>query len=176
MPVSPFIRDAKMQRTLELKNAGLYATALALALGLSTFSYAAGDATTPSGDTSTTKTQASEPTGKQKATAIGATSGAVAGAVVGGPIGAVVGGVAGAYVGHEGTDSHGRVSSSTSSRTGDGTVRRAQEALNAKGYNVGTVDGRWGPNTEGAVRSFQEKNGIAASGTLDSPTMSALGI
>jgi putative peptidoglycan binding protein len=165
-----------MERTLKLKNAGLYATALTLALGLSTSSYAAGDTTTPSNDTSTTKSQPSEPTGKQKATAIGATGGAVAGAVVGGPIGAVVGGVAGAYVGHEGTDSHGRVPSSTSSRSSDNNVRRAQEALNAKGYSVGAVDGRWGPNTESAVRSFQEKNGIAASGTLDSATMSALGI
>jgi peptidoglycan hydrolase-like protein with peptidoglycan-binding domain len=33
-----------------------------------------------------------------------------------------------------------------------------------------------GPNTETAIRSFQEKNGIAATGTLDNATQSALGI
>ena len=54
-------------------------------------------------------------------------------------------------------------------------VRKAQVALNDKGYNV-AVDGRMGPNTEGAVRSFQEKNGLAQSGTLDDETLNALGV
>ena len=120
-------------------------------------------------------------TGKEKATAIGATGGAVAGAVVGGPVGAVIGAGVGGYVGHEGTDSKGHVPSSNTTTNandmnGDSTVRRAQEALNSKGYSPGAIDGRLGPNTESAIRSFQEKNGIAATGTLDSATQSALGI
>ena len=149
-------------------------TAVSLALLVST-SYAAGDAATSSTTTPSNKSQTSEPlTGKQKATAIGATTGAVAGAVVGGPVGAVVGAGVGGYVGHEGTDANGRPS--TSSRTTDNTVRKAQVALNDQGYDVGTVDGRWGPNTQSAVRRFQAQKGLPDSGTLDDPTLSALGV
>ena len=148
-------------------------TAISLALVLST-SYAAGDATTSSTETSSTKTPTSEPmTGKQKATAIGATTGAVAGAVVGGPVGAVVGAGIGGIVGHQGTDANGHVSTP---HTTDSTVRSAQAALNDQGYNVGMVDGRWGPNTESAVRRFQAKSGLTESGRLDSSTLSALGV
>jgi peptidoglycan hydrolase-like protein with peptidoglycan-binding domain len=146
--------------------------ALSLALALST-AYAADDSTTSTGTSSTT-TQAPAPmTGKDKATAIGAGSGAVAGAVVGGPIGAVVGAGIGAVVGHEGTDANGHVTTAT--RPSDSTVRSAQTALNDRGYNVG-VDGRWGPNTESAVRSFQAKNGLTENGRLDSATLNALGV
>jgi Putative peptidoglycan binding domain len=150
-----------MEIAMNIKHTLRCTTAISLALALST-AFAAGDAPT------------SEPmTGKQKATAIGATSGAVAGAVVGGPIGAVVGAGIGGYVGHQGTDANGHVSASPGS---DSTVRKAQAALNDQGYGVGKVDGRWGPNTESAVRRFQAKNGIVESGTLDSSTLSALGV
>jgi hypothetical protein len=162
-----------METTMNMKRAVCCTTAISLALVLST-SYAAGDAATPSGQTSSTKSQTSGPmTGKQKATAIGVGTGAVAGAVVGGPIGAVVGAGVGGYVGHEGTDANGHVSGS---HTTDNTIRRAQEALNDQGYNVGRVDGRWGPNTQSAVRRFQAKSGLTESGTLDSSTLSALGV
>ena len=158
---------------MNTKHAIRCTTAISLALVLST-AYAAGDAATSSTEPSSTNTQRSEPlTGKQKATAIGATGGAVAGAVVGGPVGAVVGAGIGGYVGHEGTDANGHVSTSHAS---DSTIRRAQAALNEQGYNVGTVDGRWGPNTQSAVRRFQAKSGLAESGTLDSSTLSALGV
>jgi peptidoglycan hydrolase-like protein with peptidoglycan-binding domain len=158
---------------MNMKSATLCTTALSLAFVLSS-SFAAGDAATVSTETSPTKAQTSEPmTGKQKATAIGATSGAVAGAVVGGPIGAVVGAGIGGYVGHQGTDANGHVSTSN---TSDNTVRRAQAALNDRGYNVGAVDGRFGPNTQSAVRRFQAKSGLTESGTLDSSTLSALGV
>jgi hypothetical protein len=160
-----------METRMKLKTA-ILVSAVSLAVGVST-GRAAGDATTPSNDTSATNGQSSgSMTGKQKATAIGAGTGAVAGAVVGGPVGAVVGAGIGGYVGHEGTDANGHVSTS---RAGDGTVKKAQAALNDKGYSV-VVDGRYGPNTQSAVRSFQEKNGLTASGTLDSSTLSALGV
>jgi hypothetical protein len=158
---------------MNMKNATRYTTALSLALVLSS-SYAAGDAAPSATETSSTKAQTSEPmTGKQKATAIGATSGAVAGAVVGGPIGAVVGAGIGGYVGHQGTDANGHVSTSNAT---DSTVRRAQAALNDRGYDVGVVDGRFGPNTQNAVRRFQAKSGLTESGALDSSTLSALGV
>jgi Putative peptidoglycan binding domain len=150
-----------MEIAMNMKHAVRCTAAISLALALST-AFAAGEATT------------SEPmTGKDKATAIGATSGAVAGAVVGGPIGAVVGAGIGGYVGHQGTDANGHVSTSAAS---DGTVRKAQAALSGQGYDVGKVDGRWGPNTESAVRRFQAKSGLTESGTLDSSTLSALGV
>lgn len=157
-----------MKNTLGFRHAALV-SALGLAFGV-TLAHAAGD--TPA-QTKDTNTQGSM-TGKEKSTAIGAGSGAVAGAVVGGPVGALVGAGIGAYVGHEGTDAHGRVTTSTA-RSGDGTVKKAQAALNDKGYSL-TIDGRYGPSTQNAVRDFQTKNGLTASGTLDDSTMNALGL
>jgi murein L,D-transpeptidase YcbB/YkuD len=150
-----------METAMKIKHGMRCATAVALALALS-ISYAADDAKT------------SQPlTGKQKATAIGAGTGAVAGAVVGGPVGAVVGAGVGGYVGHEGTDANGKVSAAP---TTDGTVRSAQAALNAQGFDAGAVDGQFGPNTQSAVRRFQVERGLPQSGTLDGATLSALGV
>jgi phage tail tape-measure protein len=157
---------------MKMNHAMRYASAISLALVLST-SYAADDKKTTSNDPSMT--------GKEKATAIGATTGAVAGAVVGGPVGAVVGGVVGGVVGNQGTDANGRVTSTdgatrVSSSNQDGTVRNAQAALNQQGYSVGSVDGQWGPNTQSAVRQFQADRGLTQSGTLDAATLAALGV
>jgi len=148
----------------------IFVSAVSLAVA-APMAYAA-DGSTQANDSSTTTN--SQPTGKQKATAIGAGTGAVAGAVVGGPVGALVGAGIGGYVGHEGTDASGHVATSNS-RSGDGTVKKAQAALNDKGYNL-AIDGRYGPSTQNAVRDFQTKNGLTASGTLDDSTMSALGL
>ncbi|MEP7062532.1 MAG: peptidoglycan-binding domain-containing protein [Betaproteobacteria bacterium] len=146
----------------------LVATAVAFAIGTSA-AYANDTQTNANAnDQSSTKM-----TGKQKATAIGAGSGAAAGALVGGPIGAVVGAGVGAVVGHEGTDAKGHVTDSPMHR--DNKVSKAQSALNDKGFNV-AVDGKFGPNTEDAVRSFQDKNGLTATGTLDDATLAALGV
>ena len=53
-------------------------------------------------------------------------------------------------------------------------VSQLQQALNEKGYNVGTVDGQMGPKTKTALRQFQQAQGLSASGQLDSQTMAAL--
>ena len=162
---------------MNTKNGWLYATAVTLALTLST-AYAAGEAKSTSTDGSTTAPL----TGKEKATAIGAASGAVAGAVVGGPVGAVVGAGIGGYVGNQGTDANGKVAPAdrngkvSTTRMRDGTVRNAQLALNEKGYDVGKVDGQFGPSTQSAVRRFQSEKGMAQSGRLDSATLAALGV
>ena len=50
------------------------------------------------------------------------------------------------------------------------------QILVQKGYDVGAVDGRWGPNTETALRQFQEANRLAPTGKLDQQTLSALGV
>ena len=122
----------------------------------------------------------------QKDTTVGATSGAVAGAVVAGPVGAVVGGVGGAVVGHEVGKDHaaqGRPGVTgpnppiaSNSPYSSSTVRNVQQALNAKGFNAGPVDGQWGPGTEFALKQFQTAQGLPATGVLDTRTMTALGV
>jgi peptidoglycan hydrolase-like protein with peptidoglycan-binding domain len=64
----------------------------------------------------------------------------------------------------------------SSTETSSTNTQTSHAALNDQGYNVGTVDGRWGPNSQSAVRRFQAKIGLAESGTLDSSTLSALGV
>jgi uncharacterized membrane protein len=153
-----------------------YTAAISLALAMTNVYAADNNATsTPSASTNSAQPM----TGKEKATAIGAGSGAVAGAVVGGPVGAVVGAGIGAVVGHKGTDANGHVDTNghaSGMKMSDTKVRDAQAALNEKGFSVGSVDGRWGPNTENAVRQFQASKGLTASGQLDAATMSALGV
>jgi hypothetical protein len=179
---SPFTEEDFMGNVSTYKHA-MIAGAVALALGSAGAALAddsTNSKTTPNTAATTTTTDTSSSThmtGKEKATAIGAGSGAAVGAVVGGPVGAVVGAGVGAVVGHEGTDANGNVTGTNKhwSKGGDEQVRKAQTALNDKGFNV-AVDGRMGPNTEGAVRSFQQQNGLVASGTLDDATLNALGV
>lgn len=55
-------------------------------------------------------------------------------------------------------------------------VRALQSALNEKGFAVGAVDGIVGPKTMGAIRDFQSKEGLTATGQPDQQTLKALGI
>jgi len=55
-------------------------------------------------------------------------------------------------------------------------IRRMQEVLIEKGFFHGRVDGRFGPETRRALISFQQREGIEASGRLDERTFAALGI
>jgi photosystem II stability/assembly factor-like uncharacterized protein len=55
-------------------------------------------------------------------------------------------------------------------------VKRAQEALNLAGYNVGTPDGVAGTRTVAALRKFQAAKGIAVTGIIDTATLVALGL
>lgn len=55
------------------------------------------------------------------------------------------------------------------------TIKQAQEKLSAKGHDV-TADGVLGPKTQAAVKEFQQKEGIQASGQLDQETLAALGV
>jgi photosystem II stability/assembly factor-like uncharacterized protein len=56
------------------------------------------------------------------------------------------------------------------------TVRKAQQALNAKGYTVGAPDGRAGGQTLTALKRFQTDRDLPVTGKLDAATLSALGI
>jgi peptidoglycan hydrolase-like protein with peptidoglycan-binding domain len=53
-------------------------------------------------------------------------------------------------------------------------IRELQKILTEKGYNAGTVDGIIGPNTQQALRGFQESQGLAATGKPDQDTLQAL--
>ncbi|HEV2764989.1 MAG TPA: peptidoglycan-binding protein, partial [Pyrinomonadaceae bacterium] len=55
-------------------------------------------------------------------------------------------------------------------------VRRAQEALNVAGYDVGTPDGVAGTRTVAAIRKFQTDKRLPVSGKLDDTTLAALGL
>lgn len=53
-------------------------------------------------------------------------------------------------------------------------VRWAQARLNALGYNSGTPDGIFGPNTDKAVKAFQRANGLSQDGDIGPKTWEKL--
>jgi hypothetical protein len=54
-------------------------------------------------------------------------------------------------------------------------ILRVQQALQQKGFDPGPIDGVLGPITREAVRAYQERYGIPATGELDNQTLYALG-
>jgi peptidoglycan hydrolase-like protein with peptidoglycan-binding domain len=106
---------------------------------------------------------------------IGAASGAVIGAVTGiGPgAGALIGGAVGATAGAVTDSSQVNLGkpvwrNSSGGQSGsaydEGTVRNIQAGLQRLGYDPGPADGRFGPQTEAAIRRFQQDNGLAVDG------------
>ena len=51
---------------------------------------------------------------------------------------------------------------------------KAQILLDRANFSPGTIDGRHGENFVNALRAFQERNGLTASGELDAPTWDKL--
>jgi peptidoglycan hydrolase-like protein with peptidoglycan-binding domain len=51
-----------------------------------------------------------------------------------------------------------------------------QQKLDEQGAGAGKADGIWGPETEDAVRKFQQKKDLPATGRLDLQTLAALGV
>ena len=64
---------------------------------------------------------------------------------------------------------------STAPGVEQGTIKQAQEKLSSKGHDV-QADGVLGPKTQAALKEFQQKEGIQASGRLDQETLAALGV
>lgn len=52
-------------------------------------------------------------------------------------------------------------------------VRKLQQTLNSLGYNL-SVDGQFGPKTQSAVRSYQQKNGLSVDGIVGVNTWNSL--
>jgi hypothetical protein len=55
-------------------------------------------------------------------------------------------------------------------------IRHIQTTLDHKGFNVHRVDGKWGPETEAALKKFQQKQNLQGNGQLDPQTLAALGV
>jgi localization factor PodJL len=55
-------------------------------------------------------------------------------------------------------------------------IGQVQKRLLAAGFNPCAIDGDWGPQTRNALRSFQNTQGIQATGELDEVTLDALGV
>jgi peptidoglycan hydrolase-like protein with peptidoglycan-binding domain len=55
-------------------------------------------------------------------------------------------------------------------------IKQVQQALDQKGFKAGPADGKLGPETEQAIKQFQQKQGLQQTGQLDEQTLSALGI
>jgi peptidoglycan hydrolase-like protein with peptidoglycan-binding domain len=55
-----------------------------------------------------------------------------------------------------------------------GDTKNAQQALQAKGYNPGPIDGVHGPRTSAAIRDFQKAEGLTVTGQLDGDTRARL--
>jgi photosystem II stability/assembly factor-like uncharacterized protein len=61
-------------------------------------------------------------------------------------------------------------------KSSDDTVRRAQQALERAGYEIGTPDGQLGARTVAAIKRFQTDRYLTVSGRLDETTLAALGV
>jgi peptidoglycan hydrolase-like protein with peptidoglycan-binding domain len=55
-------------------------------------------------------------------------------------------------------------------------VRDIQQNLRDQGYDVGQVDGMWGPGTRQALTSFQRDQNLQPSGRINQETLAALGV
>jgi peptidoglycan hydrolase-like protein with peptidoglycan-binding domain len=65
---------------------------------------------------------------------------------------------------------------SYNSNTGNSTLAQVQQDLAQQGYYKGAVDGVMGPETQAAISSYQQANGLAVTGTVDDDVMKSLGL
>ncbi|RYG88055.1 MAG: peptidoglycan-binding protein [Alphaproteobacteria bacterium] len=55
-------------------------------------------------------------------------------------------------------------------------ITRLQQALKARGFSPGDIDGAYGPHTAAAVHAFQLAEGLQADGEAGDATLKALGL
>ena len=78
--------------------------------------------------------------------------------------------------GMQGTPSSQQQAAISPSRLNRTDVRHIQQALDTKGFTTRAIDGRWGPETEAALRKFQQQQNIEGNGQLNHETLAALGV
>ncbi len=54
-------------------------------------------------------------------------------------------------------------------------VKQVQQKLSAEGHQL-SADGQMGPKTQAALKEYQQKNGLQATGQIDQQTLAKLGI
>jgi hypothetical protein len=54
--------------------------------------------------------------------------------------------------------------------------RRVQQRLKVLGFDPGPVDGLWGPESQAALRRYQETYALPVTGEVDRATLTALGL
>jgi peptidoglycan hydrolase-like protein with peptidoglycan-binding domain len=78
------------------------------------------------------------------------------------------------------TQSSARESGSTGQAAASGQssaqTTQIQQALKAKGYDPGKIDGMMSSQTQEALRKFQKENGLQVTGKVDAQTAKALGV
>jgi peptidoglycan hydrolase-like protein with peptidoglycan-binding domain len=67
-------------------------------------------------------------------------------------------------------------SASQSPAVSPAMVQQVQTRLQQAGTYSGRIDGLWGPETEAAVRSYQQQHNLNATGQLDSDTLASLNL
>jgi peptidoglycan hydrolase-like protein with peptidoglycan-binding domain len=55
-------------------------------------------------------------------------------------------------------------------------MRKVEEALQAKGFDPGPINGQMDAQTQQALRAYQTKNGLAVTGMADPATAESLGV
>jgi peptidoglycan hydrolase-like protein with peptidoglycan-binding domain len=117
--------------------------------------------------------------------AFGGPAGALAGAAIGGGAGAVTGAMTEPSQVNLGepvwNDPNVRVpgvtnDGSRSSTRASSDTRELQRALSQRGYDVGPIDGVYGPRTRQAVLDYQRQHNMQATGQPTSQMMSDLGV
>jgi peptidoglycan hydrolase-like protein with peptidoglycan-binding domain len=55
-------------------------------------------------------------------------------------------------------------------------IREIQMNLNKQGFDAGHADGVWGPDTDAALKNFQQAQNLPGDGQLNQQTLQALGV
>jgi peptidoglycan hydrolase-like protein with peptidoglycan-binding domain len=55
-------------------------------------------------------------------------------------------------------------------------VKQLQQALDGKGYHAGRADGKWGPESERALKDFQKAQNVQSTDEIDANIVTALGM
>ena len=68
-----------------------------------------------------------------------------------------------------------KVKEKMTGKRGSDNVRTAQQSLQDKGFNPGPIDGKMGPKTRDALKTYQSAHSLKPTGRPDAATVKALG-